>query len=167
LIWINAPENQRPIICSLWEEAFMLASNPAKTDPAFSSVFASFRGWLHNRKLIRVCRQRLDACDKNEIARIARDVGLSPHDLREMAALGPDAAKQLLDRMDALHLDADALANSDPTTMRDLQRLCSSCVSKKRCQRDLLLVPDDPMWRHYCPNADTLDALQSESTNAR
>ena len=145
----------------------MLASNSVKTDSAFNSVFETFRGWLHNRKLFRQCRQRLDACDKNEIARIARDVGLSPHDLREMAALGPDAAKQLLDRMDALHLDADALAKSEPSTMRDLQRLCSSCVSKKRCQRDLLLVPDDPMWRHYCPNADTLDALQSEAANAR
>ena len=55
----------------------MLASNPVKTDPAFNSVFAAFRGWLRNRKLIRQCRQRLDACDKNEIARIARDVGLS------------------------------------------------------------------------------------------
>ena len=31
----------------------MLASNPAKTDPAFSSVFAAFRGWLRNRKLMR------------------------------------------------------------------------------------------------------------------
>ena len=145
----------------------MLASNSVKTDSDFNSVFETFRGWLHNRKLFRQFRQRLDACDKNEIARIARDVGLSSHDLREMAALGPDAAKQLLDRMDALHLDADALAKSEPSTMRDLQRLCSSCVSKKRCQRDLLLVPDDPMWRHYCPNADTLDALQSEAANAR
>jgi len=152
----------------------MLASNSVKTDSDFNSVFETFRGWLHNRKLFRQCRQRLDACDKNEITRIARDVGLSSHDLSEMAALGPDAAKQLLDRMDALHLEADALAKNEPSTMRDLQRLCSSCVrlcsscvSKKRCQRDLLLVPDDPMWRHYCPNADTLDALQSETANAR
>lgn len=145
----------------------MLASNPVKTHPAFNSVIAAFRDWVRNRKLIRQCRQRLDACDKNEIARIARDVGLSSSDLREMEQLGPDAAKPLLDRMAVLHLDADALAKSDPSTMRDLQRLCSSCVSKKRCQRDLLLVPDDPMWRHYCPNADTLDALQSESANAR
>ena len=145
----------------------MPASNSVKTDSDSNSVFETFRGWLHNRKLFRQFRQRFDACDKNEIARIVRDVGLSSHDLREMAALGPDAAKQLLDRMDALHLDADALAKSEPSTMRDLQRLCSSCVSKKRCQRDLLLVPDDPMWRHYCPNADTLDALQSEAANAR
>jgi hypothetical protein len=166
LIWINAPKNQRFDDCSLREEAFMLASNPVKTDPAFNSVIAAFRGWLRNRKLIRQCRQRLDACDKNEIARIARDVGLSSSDLRQMAELGPDAAKLGRDRMATLHLDADALAKSDPSTTRDLQRLCSSCVSKKRCQRDLLLVPDDSMWRHYCPNADTLDALQSEAANA-
>ena len=144
----------------------MLASNPVKNDPAFNSDIVAFRDWLRNRKLIRQCRQKLDACDKNEIAHIARDVGLSSHDLREMAQLGPDAAKQLLNRMAVLHLDADALAKSEPTTMRDLQRLCSSCVSKKRCQRDLLLVPNDPMWRHYCPNAGTLDTLQSEAANA-
>ena len=145
----------------------MLASNPAKTDPPFSSVIAVFRNWVRHRRLIRQCRQRLDACDKNEIARIARDVGLSPGDLRQMAELGPDAAQQLLERMAVLHLDAEALAKRDPSTMRDLQRLCSACVSKKRCQRDLMLTPDDPHWRQYCPNAGTLDAVQSEAANAR
>jgi hypothetical protein len=145
----------------------MLASNPVKSYPVFNSVIAAFRDWVRKRKLIRQCRQRFDACDKDEIARIARDVGLSSSDLRQMAELGPDAAKLLLDRMTVLHLDADALAKSDPSTMRDLQRLCSSCVSKKQCQRDLVLVPDDPMWRQYCPNAGTLDALQGEAANAR
>jgi hypothetical protein len=145
----------------------MLASNPVQTHSVFSSIIAAFRDWVRKRKLIRQCRQRLSACDENEIASIARDVGLSPNDLRHMAELGPDAAKLLLDRIAVLHLDADALAKSDPSTMRDLQRLCSNCVSKKRCQRDLLLVPDDPMWRHYCPNAGTLDALQSGAANAR
>ena len=145
----------------------MLAPNSATTFPAFSSRIAAFRGWMRQRKLIRQCRQRLDACDSNEIARIARDVGLSPHDLRHLADLGPDAAKRLFERMAVLHLDADALAKSEPTTLRDLQRLCSECVSKKQCQRDLLLAPNDPAWRHYCPNADTLDALQSKAADAR
>jgi len=145
----------------------MLASNPAKTTPAFNSFITSFRGWVRQRKLIRQCRQRLDACDSSELARIARDVGLSSDDLRHMAELGPDAAKLLLDRMAVLHLDPDALAKDDPTTARDMQRLCSSCVSKKRCQRDLLLTPDDPLWREYCPNAGTLGELQSEAANAR
>src|ERR1019366_5851192 len=157
-MWIKAPKNQRPIVYSLWEETFMPASNSVKTDSDFNSVFETFRGWLHNRKLFRQCRQRLDAFDKNEIARIARDVGLSSHDLREMTGVGPRPAERVGGGMEAVYLHADALAKSEPSTMRDLQRLCSSCVSKKRCQRDLLLVPDDPMWRHYCPNADTLDA---------
>ena len=51
--------------------------------------------------------------------------------------------------------------------MRDMQRLCSSCVSKKRCQLDLMLVPDDPHWRQYCPNAGTLDAMRSETAGIR
>lgn len=145
----------------------MLATNPVKTYPAAKSFIAAFRDWVQHRRLISQCRQRLNACDNNELARIAHDVGLSPSDLRHMAELGPDAAKQLLDRMTLLHLDADALAKREPGTMRDMQRLCSNCASKKHCQRDLLLTPNDPAWRHYCPNADTLDALQSESATAR
>lgn len=145
----------------------MLASNLVKADSAFNSIFKAFRGWLRNRKLIKQYRQRLDACDQNEIARIARDVGLSSNELRELAEQGPDAAKLMLERMAVLHLDALALAKSEPSTMRDMQRLCSSCASKKRCQLDLMLVPNDPAWRQYCPNAGTLDAVQSEAANLR
>jgi len=137
----------------------MQASNPVKADSAFNLIFGAFRGWLRNRKLISQCRQRLDACDKHEIARIARDVGLSSNELREMAEHGPDAAKLMLERMAVLHLDAAALAKSEPSTMRDMQRLCSICASKKRCQLDLILIPNDPAWRHYCPNVGTLDAV--------
>jgi hypothetical protein len=84
-----------------------------------------------------------------------------------MSKLKPDAAKLLLDRMAALHLDPGTLAKSDSSTMRDLQRLCSNCASKKRCQRDLIRHRDDPVWRQYCPNAGTLDALEFEAVNAR
>ena len=93
LIWIKAPKNRRFIMCESAGEAFMLAPNPVKTYPAFNSFLTAFRDWVRHRKLIRQCRQRLDACDSQEIARIARDVGLSPSDLRHMAELGPDAAK--------------------------------------------------------------------------
>lgn len=145
----------------------MLASNPVRPYPAFSSLIAAFRDWVRQRRLMRQCRQRLDACDEAEVARIARDVGLSASELHHLSDLGPDAAKLLLDRMAVLHLDPVALAKSDPSTMRDLQRLCSACVAKKRCQHDLVLVPDDPHWRQYCPNAGTLDAVRSEVANAR
>jgi hypothetical protein len=107
----------------------------------------------------------LDQCDSHEIANIAKDAGLSPNDLRRMAKLGPDAAKLLWNRMEALHLDAEAICKSEPAMMRDLQRLCSNCASKKRCQRDLIHDPNDPAWRQYCPNAFTLEVLQSEAAN--
>ena len=166
-MWIKVPENQEINHSTIQKGAAMLATNPVKTFPTFKSFIAAFRNWVHHRQLISQCRQRLDACDNVELARIAQDVGLSPHELRAMAELGPDAAKQLLDRMAVLHLDANALAKSEPSTLRDMQRLCSSCAAKGRCQRDLVLTPNDQMWRHYCPNADTLDALQSEAANVR
>lgn len=145
----------------------MLASNPVTPNSVFGSVITTFRDWLRKRRMLRQYRHRLDGCDQNEIARIARDVGLSSNELREMAELGPDAAKLMLERMAVLHLDATALAKNEPSTMRDMQRLCSKCASKKRCKLDLMLVPNDPAWRQYCPNAGTLDAVQSEAANIR
>ena len=145
----------------------MLASNPVKRYPVSNSVLAAFGDWVSKRRLVSQCRQRLDECDSQQIAQIATDVGLSPDELRRLVKLGPDAAKLVLERMAALHLDAEAIAKSEPATMRDLQRLCSTCASKKQCKFDLLLIPDDPKWWQYCPNAGTLDALQSEAANTR
>jgi uncharacterized protein YjiS (DUF1127 family) len=147
-------------------EGFMLASNPVKRYPVLDSIVAAFGDWVRKRRQIRQLGQRLDQCVCYEIANLARDAGLSPNDLRRMAKLGPDAAKYVLERMTALHLDAEAIAKNEPATMRDLQRLCSTCASKKQCQFDLLLVPDDPNWWRYCPNAGTLAALQSEAAKA-
>ena len=144
----------------------MLALDPVKKYPVFDSVSAAVGDWVRKRRQIRQFSQRLDQCDSHEIANIARDAGLSSNDLRRMAKLAPDAAKLLLQRMTMLHLDAEAVTRSEPATMRDMQRLCSMCASKRQCRFDLLLIPDDAKWRQYCPNADTLDALQSEAANA-
>ena len=144
----------------------MLAPGPVKTS-IFASIAEAFRGWVRQRRLINECRRRFDGCDSYEIARIAKDVGLSPSELRQMAKLGPDATKLLLDRMAAQHLDAQAIDISDPSTMRDLQRLCSNCAAKKRCQRDLIADRDDPVWRQYCPNSGTLGALEAQVSKAR
>ena len=141
----------------------MLAPSPFNPYPIFDSIIAAFRDWVRNGRL----NLRLDECDSYEVARMARDVGLSPNELRRMSKLKPDAAKLLLDRMAALRLDPGTLTKNDPSTMHDLQRLCSNCASKKRCQRDLVGHRDDPVWRQYCPNAGTLEALQFEAVNAR
>jgi hypothetical protein len=140
-------------------ESVMFVPSPVETFPSLNSVMVAYCNWVRKRKLIRQCRLRLNECDSYEVARIAKEVGLSPSELCSMARLGPDAARLLLDRMTALSLDAEVVAKNEPSTMRDLQRLCSSCESKKRCKHDL--ERDDPDWRQYCPNSGTLAALQS------
>jgi hypothetical protein len=49
--------------------------------------------------------------------------------------------------------------------LRDLQRACSLCASKRRCKRDLARKSTDPGWQQYCPNASTLHALIAERRN--
>ncbi len=141
----------------------MLASSPSKAFSILDLVIAALRDWTRTRRL----NLRLDECDNYEVARMAHEVGLTPTELSRMSKFGSDAAKLLLDRMNAMHLNPESLAKSDPSTMRDLQRLCSGCVSKKRCKRDLIGDRYNPAWRQYCPNAGTLDALQVGAINAR
>ncbi len=136
------------------------------SEAAYASVnswVSAMGDWLRKRRSIRQNRRGFDEWSNYEVARIAQDVGLSSQDLREMIQLSPDAAKLLLRRMSVLHLDADELAKSDMNVMRDLQRVCSTCGSKRQCRIDLADDPENPVWRRYCPNEDTLAELQSDA----
>ena len=137
----------------------MLAPTPVQPYPLLNAALAAVGDWFKRRQT----HQPLDACSSDEVARMAHDIGVTEHDLRQIATFGPDAAKLVTERLEALHLDADALAAEQPATMRDLQRLCSNCASKKRCQRDLAHDPSDVVWQQYCPNAHTLSLLQGEA----
>jgi hypothetical protein len=136
----------------------MHAPSLFKRYATFDKLIAAVHDWA---------RDSVDDCANYEIERMAREVGLSPRELRRMSKLKPDAAKLVMQRMAALHLNSETLTKADPSTMRDLQRLCSNCTSKRRCQRDLARRPDDPVWRQYCPNEGTLEALQLDALNAR
>jgi hypothetical protein len=70
--------------------------------------------------------------------------------------------------MAALHLDPEELAGSEPTLLRELQRLSTMCESRGQCARDLDrefardcadLASQD--WRDYCLNAATLNMLST------
>ena len=95
-----------------------------------------------------------------ELERIARDVGVSAHELHVLAGKWPEAADPITRRAGALGLDAGEIGRKDPLVMRDLQRVCSLCGSEHECEHDLARDPNDPRWRGYCPNAVTFDALE-------
>jgi hypothetical protein len=123
--------------------------------------------WWRNWKVTRVGLQQLDRCGANEFQRIARDVGVSTTDLRALAGKWPDAAEPLNRRLAALALDPAEIKRSEPQVMPDLQRVCTLCTRGRECEHDLADDPADPVWREYCPNVMTLDALRAERERAR
>ncbi len=133
-----------------------------KRMPFVEPVFAAFADWWRKQNEIRQSLNSLDTLDQREVTQIASDLRLSPADLRGAARRGRDAAKLLYRRMLALHLDAVSLENKDTAVMRDLQRLCSMCTTKRRCRRELARDPENPAWREHCLNVQTLDALMGD-----
>ena len=109
----------------------------------------------------------LDRCGDEELAHIARDVGLAPADLCAIAANGPDQENLLGQRLVAVGLSTAELGHSAPQTLRDLERVCSQCAARGRCSRDLASNAADRRWREYCPNVATIDALRSEERDRR
>jgi hypothetical protein len=99
----------------------------------------------------------LAGIDPYEAGRIAREIGMTTHDLAELEALGPHAADLMPRRLATIGVEAGNAAHVDPATLRDLQRVCAFCMSKGQCRGELDAgeggLPD------YCPNAETLRAL--------
>jgi hypothetical protein len=127
--------------------------------PGFVRRFAHWwRSWKGRRRAI----VDLNGCGPAEVERIARDVGVSGADLSILAGKWPDAADLLYWRMNEINLDRMEITQADPQVMRDLQRVCTVCGSKRRCEHELANNPSDPAWQRYCPNATTLLALVAE-----
>jgi hypothetical protein len=123
--------------------------------------------WWRNWRAARSSMAMLDACGAEETERIAHDVGVSASELRTLAGKWPDSAALLNRRLAALQLDPVEIGRSERRVLSDLQRVCTICVSSRECTHDLARDPDDPVWRQYCPNVVTLDALSEERLERR
>ena len=135
----------------------------AETKP--TSLPQAILQWLRER--ISAPAYELAACGDREIEQIAKDIGVSPTELYQLARSDAAGAELLLDRMAALDLDCKEVARLMPDTMHDLQRLCTLCTTRRRCTRDLAHDPNDPNWKDYCPNVATLLALDAMPWAAR
>jgi hypothetical protein len=136
--------------------------SPSAQTSKRSGFVRRFARWWRNWNGRRRAMLGLEACGSAEVERIARDVGVSGADLSILAGKWPDAADLLYWRMNEVHLDRKEITQLEPEVMRDLQRLCTVCGSKRRCEHDLAKNPSDPAWQRYCPNATTLSALVAE-----
>jgi len=122
-------------------------------------ILDAIANWVKKYREALGLRGDLAHCGAEEVALIARDIGVSPEELIFVANKGPHAADELPKLLRALGVDPQKLRSDDPSLMRSLQRICISCGPKDRCQHDLAEGTAGEHFREYCPNAMSLDAL--------
>jgi hypothetical protein len=116
------------------------------------------RSWHRSMNRWRAAHE-LAACPPSEIRRLASDLGLSGDDLRVLCRgdLGP--SELLPRRLELLGIDAEFVRRAEPTSFRDLARVCASCQAYRRCARDLAHGDVQAGMESYCLNSATIDAL--------
>jgi hypothetical protein len=62
-------------------------------------------------------------------------------------------------RLRALGIDPGYVQHGLPATYRDLERVCATCKSARRCERDLARGDAQSGMDGYCLNAPTMDSL--------
>jgi hypothetical protein len=107
----------------------------------------------------RADRNALANCLSRDLSGIASELGMSSSELLALSAKAPSAADEVQKVLVAIGIDPNHLSRNDPLVMRDLQRLCTTCTFKKKCNSDLINGKAAQNYRDYCPNAFTIDAL--------
>lgn len=131
------------------------------------TIFGAIGNWWRNWRQRQAAIAEINELGEPELARVAQDVGLNGPQLRTLAGRWPQSAGLLSQRLEALRLDEVSIARSEPAVLRDLQRVCGQCSAEGQCASDLYRNPDDRVWRDYCPNVATLDALRTEEKDRR
>jgi hypothetical protein len=128
-----------------------------------SALGAIWQRWCDRAR----SRSEFEVCGVEGMERMARDAGVSVNELRELATRSPESADHLLERMTALDLDPNEIVKIEPQVFRDMQRVCTMCKSQKRCIGDLEKDVQNPAWKNYCPNVQTLLSLDALLWSAR
>jgi len=120
--------------------------------------------WWRNRTDNRATLTALWRMDAEDVEPLAHDVSLTGSDLRTLAGKWPDSAALLSRRMAFLDIGEGRVGQEEPQVIRDMQRVGSLCADKRRCEHDLADATSGRIWRDYCPNVQTLEALDAERT---
>jgi hypothetical protein len=116
------------------------------------------RSWHRSMNRWRAVNE-LGACPPSEIRRLASDLGLSGDDLRQLCRSDLGPSELLPRRLALLGIDPEFVRRAEPTTFRDLARVCASCHASRRCARDLGRGDVQAGMEAYCLNSATIDAL--------
>jgi transcriptional regulator with XRE-family HTH domain len=120
--------------------------------PRLEQLIGTFTGWLNHRREL----NELHQLDRAELDRIAGDLQVSSRALEELVEKGPHSADELMGLLKALGIDQDALARTQPTVLRDMERVCALCQHKRECDQDIETGTAAERYQTYCPNASTI-----------
>ena len=118
-------------------------------------MHARWQRFVHNRRSI----AELTTCPAGELRRIAQDVGVNERALRDLHCSHPGPAELMPQRLRQLGLDPAYVEHALPATFRDLESVCATCKSWRRCSQDLDSNDVQAGMDGYCLNAFTIDAL--------
>ena len=116
------------------------------------------------RNLLGRCRSavarwnEMQALGSQEIEAFARELNLSKAELAALIFKPSGSLQSLNRRLSHAGLSEEEVAASHGDVLRDLRRVCSQCVSKARCARDLKHERRATPAK-YCPNEQRLRAL--------
>ena len=133
--------------------------NELPTYPVVEMVINAVADWVKNYRHAIGLSDELANCGPDEVRAIASDMAMTPADLRELASKGPGAADLLKKMLVALKVDPKELNQIDQRVTRDLQRLCISCQTKRRCEHELAAGTAARNMHEFCPNAVSLETL--------
>ena len=123
--------------------------------PRIELLINTFADWLRHRRDLSEVRRM----DTTEFDRIAGDLRVSPGELDTLVRRGPHAADELPKLLKVLGINEADLARTEPLVLRDMERVCAMCASKRQCDRDLAAGTSAEHYEGYCLNAPTIDSL--------
>jgi hypothetical protein len=128
---------------------------PSRAEIVVGMVADAWRRWRERREVARFMQRCPDEAD-----RLAQDLKIDKSSLLEISGRGRPVL--LNRRLYALGISPERLQRAEPRVMQDLARCCALCDCKSRCARDLARRPDSGIWRGYCVNAHTIEALRPQ-----
>ena len=127
--------------------------------PLVEAALKSIADWVTNYRTAVGFNDEFGMCEPDEVARMAKDIGVTPSQLQELVRKGPDSANLLKRMLVALHVDPKIIADMDPLVMREMQWLCITCNNKKRCEHELAKGTATEHFHEFCPNAVSIEEV--------
>jgi len=122
-------------------------------------VFAAVADWITRYRHSVKSSHQLDEIGPDQVAAMARDIGITASQLRELSSKGDHAAASLRNLLIALEVNPKEFDKTDPRIARDMQWLCVNCSHKGQCSFDLSIGIAATTFRNFCPNAAALDEI--------